>query len=353
LRCTLGGVFCSLFIMSNHYKSAGVDIEGGDQFADWIGEQQSRFQSWKEHVVPQSGGYASIFRFQFPEYNKPCLVSSTDGVGTKLKLVSKPEHNITIAQDLVGMCVNDLVCVGAKPLYFLDYYATGKLNQDHARFFLQGLYQALKVCECDLVGGETAEMPSVYHGEDFDCAGFVTGVVDEDHILGKGKVKVGDSIYALGSSGVHSNGFSLLRKIFAEDLDQWREQLLTPTRLYEPFARAARKQNIKIHGYAHITGGGMTNLPRILPPNTIANLKLWEFPEIFKEVLERSSMSTQEILSVLNCGVGMVIVAPQSEETKINQLAQELDIPFFKLGQLDENTTHRDPIVQIGEMKFL
>lgn len=339
--------------MSNHYKSAGVDIEGGDQFADWIGEQQSQFQSWKKHVVPQTGGYASIFRFQFPEYNKPCLVSSTDGVGTKLKLVTKPEHNITIAQDLVGMCVNDLVCVGAKPLYFLDYYATGKLNQEHARFFLQGLYQALKQCECDLVGGETAEMPSVYHGEDFDCAGFVTGVVDEDHILGKTKVKIGDAICALGSSGVHSNGFSLLRKIFAEDLDQWRDQLLKPTRLYEPFARAARVRNLKIHGYAHITGGGITNLPRILPMNTVARLQLWNFPEIFKEVQKRSGMSTQEILTVLNCGIGMVVVAPQTELHQIKQLATEMEIPFHELGHVEQGSVSGDPYVQIGEMKFL
>lgn len=343
--------------MSNHYKSAGVDIEGGDQFADWIGQQQSKYQFWKKHVVPQTEGYGSIFRFNFPEYNKPCLVSSTDGVGTKLKLINKPEQNVGIAQDLVAMCVNDLVCVGAKPLYFLDYYATGKLDQAQARYFLQGLYEALNLCQCDLVGGETAEMPSVYHDGDFDCAGFVTGVVDEDHILGKAKVQVGDMIFGLGSSGVHSNGFSLLRKIFAEDLDQWRDRLLTPTRLYEPFARNAREKKIQVHGYSHITGGGVTNIPRILPQGTVAAMNLWAIPDVFKEVQKRSGMNTSELLTVLNCGVGMVVVAPSSEAASLKTLASEMKIEFYELGQVQaQSKTDAHPMVKIrhqgDEMSF-
>ncbi|MFN7905868.1 MAG: phosphoribosylformylglycinamidine cyclo-ligase [Pseudobdellovibrionaceae bacterium] len=344
--------------MSNHYKSAGVDIENGDQFAEWIGEQQGKYQFWKKHLIPQTEGYGSIFRFQFPEYNKPCLVSSTDGVGTKLKLIQKPEHNITIAQDLVAMCVNDLVCVGAKPLYFLDYYATGKLDQNAARFFLQGLYEALRLCECDLVGGETAEMPSVYHGEDFDCAGFVTGVVNEDQILGKTKVQVGDSIFGLGSSGVHSNGFSLLRRIFEKDVDDWREKLLIPTRLYEPFARLARKKKIQIHGYAHITGGGVTNIPRILPARTFASMKLWQIPDIFLEVQKRSGMSTKELLTVLNCGIGMVVIAPASQKSEIQALAQEMAIEFYELGRVEAKLKEHsgqetvEETVRIDEMSF-
>ncbi len=343
--------------MSNHYKSAGVDIEGGDQFADWIGQQQSKYQFWKKFVVPQTEGYGSIFRFHFPEYSKPCLVSSTDGVGTKLKLIVQPEQNIGIAQDLVAMCINDLVCVGAKPLYFLDYYATGKLDQTQARFFLQGLYEALSVCQCDLVGGETAEMPSVYHDGDFDCAGFVTGVVDEDHILGKTKVKVGDRIIGLGSSGVHSNGFSLLRKIFSKDIDQWRDRLLTPTRLYEPFARSAREKKIQVHGYAHITGGGVTNIPRILPQGTVASMNLWVFPEIFQEVQRRSGMSTSEILTVLNCGVGLVVIAPSMQVDSLKLLASEMKIDFYDLGQVESAPSSAVPPSvlirhQDGEMRF-
>ena len=342
--------------MSNHYKSAGVDIEGGDQFADWIGQQQSKYQFWKKHVVPQTEGYGSIFRFNFPEYNKPCLVSSTDGVGTKLKLITQPEQNIGIAQDLVAMCVNDLVCVGAKPLYFLDYYATGKLDQAQARYFLQGLYEALNLCQCDLVGGETAEMPSVYHDGDFDCAGFVTGVVDEDHILGKTKVQVGDLIFGLGSSGVHSNGFSLLRKVFAEDIAQWRDRLLTPTRLYEPFARAAREKKILVHGYSHITGGGVTNIPRILPAGAEAVMKLWSIPDVFLEVQRRSAMATAELLTVLNCGVGMVVVAPASEASALQKLANEMKIEFYELGRVEAGKANANPAVRIrhlnDEMSF-
>ena len=206
--------------MSAHYKKAGVDNEAGDALIDWLQADRSEVPH-KNRIVEGIGGFASLFRIDFPEMKKPCLITCTDGVGTKVKLAAHFERYEGIGQDLVGMCVNDLICTGGRPLLFLDYYATGKLDLKAAQSFLLGLKKACHEADCALVGGETAEMPGVYQEKDFDVAGFAVGIVDEDQRLGPQRVREGDAVIGVSSSGFHSNGYSLLRKVFAEDLALW------------------------------------------------------------------------------------------------------------------------------------
>ena len=332
------------------YKDAGVDIQAGDDLVDWLVEFNSRFRARPENIKTGIGGFASIYRLPFEKIHKPCLVSSTDGVGTKLKYAEIFNSYEEIAQDLVGMCVNDLVCTGATPLYFLDYFATGKLDKAKAQLFLKGLFKALYKCKCDLIGGETAEMPGVYAPGDFDCAGFVTGIVDEDHILGSHRVKVGDAILGLPSSGFHSNGFSLIRRAFERDFQDHRELLIEPTRLYAPVISEALEKGIQIHALAHITGGGVSNLPRILPRGTQAALESWEIPDPFREVQRRSGISDRELYQVLNCGIGMMVILPREEIEKFESLTFHEKSPLI-LGQIAAYEGG-EPRVALGGMVF-
>ena len=204
--------------MSMDYKQAGVDVAAGDALVDWLKSTNPKKFPHQDKIVSGIGGFAALFRADFSKMKEPCLVSCTDGVGTKVKLAAEFGRYREVAQDLVAMCVNDMVCCGAQPLFFLDYYATGKLQLDAAKDFLSGVRDACHESDCALIGGETAEMPGVYHEKDFDCAGFAVGVVDKPEALGPHRVKVGDRLLGLASSGFHSNGYSLLRKVFAEDL---------------------------------------------------------------------------------------------------------------------------------------
>jgi phosphoribosylformylglycinamidine cyclo-ligase len=316
------------------YKSSGVDVEAGDALVDWLQDSDSKVKfPHSERIVSGIGGFASLFRADFPKLKKPCLVTCTDGVGTKVKLASQYSKYEGIGQDLVAMCVNDLICTGGEPLMFLDYYATGKLDLVAAKAFLQSVRQACIDSDCALVGGETAEMPGVYHANDFDCAGFAVGVVDEEKTLGTHRVRSGDVVIGISSSGCHSNGFSLLRKVFEKDMDQWVSELLTPTALYVKVFKSLNTQ-VELHALAHITGGGIDNIPRVLPQNLTWKMKNWAWPKIFKEIQARTQMSDDKMLRTLNCGVGLVIVLPAAEASKAMAVIEKFGFQSFDLGEI-------------------
>lgn len=334
---------------SSQYQKAGVDVEAGDALVDWLQKSGNQKSIYSERILSGIGGFASVFNMQFPEIKKPCLVTCTDGVGTKVKLAAQFQKYEGIGQDLVAMCVNDLICTGGRPLMFLDYYATGKLDLKAAQAFLQSVKKACADSAMALVGGETAEMPGVYHEKDFDCAGFAVGIVDQDRTLGPDKVKVGDQLIGFASSGFHSNGYSLLRKVFSQDAEKFLMELMEPTRLYVNVMLELQKQNVEIHAAAHITGGGLDNLPRVLPKMTMAQLKNWTFPKVFQEVQKRTGMSHKEMLSTLNCGLGFVIVAPSQSAEKIKAIAQQCHHETWDLGFVVES--HGDPDWQMEGVK--
>lgn len=315
-----------------NYQSAGVNTQTGDEFVDWIQNDKTPMPHQK-NIVEGVGGFASLFRFQFPEMKKPCLVSCTDGVGTKVKLASHFNDYTGVGQDLVGMCVNDLICTGGRPLFFLDYYATGKLDLQNAKAFLKSVRKACDESDLALIGGETAEMPGVYHEKDFDCAGFAVGVVDEDQRWGAHKVKNKDHVFGIPSSGFHSNGYSLLRKVFEKDLDQWKDVLLTPTRLYVKMVQAIAKE-VDIHAASHMTGGGIENLPRVIPDGWTWNRKDWVWPDPFQEVQKRTGMSDEEMLTSLNCGIGFCLIADESQGDKIQKILKPFGLDLHDLGQV-------------------
>ncbi len=321
--------------MAINYKTAGVDTEAGDQLVEWLQSSDSHPQSQMPHaerIVSGIGGFASLFNIQFPEIKKPLLVTCTDGVGTKVKLASQFEDYSGVGQDLVAMCVNDLICTGGRPLMFLDYYATGKLEQKAAREFLASVRKACFDSDCALVGGETAEMPGVYHGKDFDCAGFAVGVVDADKTWGPHRVQEGDVLVGLSSSGFHSNGYSLLRKVFAEDLESHKNLLLTPTALYVKITQQIQKE-IDVHAGAHITGGGIENLPRVLPDHLgITIPQMWALPEIYQLVKARTGLSTFDLLKTLNCGIGFVYFVRADQAALTLEIAHKFGIKAQNLG---------------------
>ncbi|MBY0314672.1 MAG: phosphoribosylformylglycinamidine cyclo-ligase [Bdellovibrionales bacterium] len=325
------------------YKSAGVDIDKGDELVDWIQESSGKGPH-EDKMISGVGGFASIMKFDFPEMKEPCLVSSTDGVGTKLKVAVHFESYEGIGQDLVAMCVNDLACCGAKPLFFLDYYATGKLELSQAKPFLTGVRKACDIVGAQLVGGETAEMPGVYQNRDFDCAGFSVGVVDRKDILGSHKVQEGDVVIGISSSGFHSNGFSLLRKVFAEDMERWKKELLIPTALYTPLV--AKLIPLGIHALANITGSGMENIPRAFPKGLSLKLKDWTWPEPFMEVQRRTKLSKKGMLQTLNCGIGMVAILPAEKRKDVEAQIQAMNFKTYDLGFLEKG---EEPLIYPGE----
>jgi len=320
------------------YKDAGVDVEAGDQLVDWLAEeasaqQASKSQPHQARIVSGIGGFASLFRIDFPEMKKPCIVTCTDGVGTKVKLASQFQRYKGVGQDLVAMCVNDLICTGGSPLIFLDYYATGELKLAGAKEFLSGVREACHESNCALVGGETAEMPGVYHQGDFDCAGFAVGIVDQDQAWGPHRVQAGDQIVGVSSSGFHSNGYSLLRKVFEKDLDAWADQLLIPTALYVKLTEEV-KTKVSVHAAAHITGGGIENIPRVLPSHLKATLKEWEIPTPFLEVQKRTGLSRDELLKTLNSGLGFCFVVSPQDVDLVKQCIQKHGFKAMDVGEV-------------------
>jgi len=303
------------------YKDAGVDIDAGNALVDRIkGVAKS---TARPEVMGGLGGFGALCRI--PQgYNKPVLVSGTDGVGTKLRLAMDLKKHDTIGIDLVAMCVNDLVVAGAEPLFFLDYYATGALNVDTAADVVTGIGKGCELAGAALVGGETAEMPGMYEGEDYDLAGFCTGVVEEDEIIDGTKVKVGDTLIGLASSGPHSNGYSLIRKIIevrGADLNETingkplADALMEPTRIYVKSLLKLIKES-QVNALSHITGGGLLeNIPRVLPASAkaVIDLNSWELPAVFQWLQAQGNVETTEMYRTFNCGVGMVICVPAEE----------------------------------------
>lgn len=327
--------------MAIDYKAAGVDVDKGEALVDWLKSNQPKQSPHQDRLVSGIGGFAALFRASFPEMKSPVLVSCTDGVGTKVKLAAQYGGYQQVAQDLVAMCVNDLICSGAQPLFFLDYYASGRLDLESAQLFLSGVQKACLESNCALIGGETAEMPGVYQAADFDCAGFCVGVVDESHVLGSHRVQWGDRVVGVSSSGFHSNGFSLLRRVFESDLDDWADRLLTPTALYVQLARKLN-QLAGIRAYAHITGGGMDNLLRVVPQGTQLHLKTWQVPEMFLEVKKRGKMNWRSLLSTLNCGIGLAIYVAAEDEDQVHQIVNCEGFSSFSLGDVEAPTSNKD-----------
>ena len=314
------------------YRDAGVDIDAGNSLVECI--KPIVTQTFRPGVMTGLGGFGALFELPLDRYREPVLVSGTDGVGTKLKLALQLEKHDTIGIDLVAMCVNDIVVTGAEPLFFLDYYATGHLDVNVATEVIRGIARGCQLAGAALTGGETAEMPGMYAGGDYDLAGFSVGIVEKSRIIEPGKVKVGDVLLGLGSSGPHSNGYSLIRKILevsGADLQQpmgetsLGEALLAPTRIYvKPLL--ALHRNIDIHALAHITGGGLLeNLPRVLPQGTRAVIELnaWERPQLFRWLQEQGNIADAEMLRTFNCGIGMIVcVAATDAEQAQTQLEQ-------------------------------
>ena len=314
------------------YKDAGVDINAGNALVERIKPEVKRTS--RAEVIGGLGGFGALCAIP-SKYKEPILVSGTDGVGTKLRLAIDLKKHDTIGIDLVAMCVNDLVVQGAEPLFFLDYYATGKLDVDVAADVVKGIADGCVQSGCALVGGETAEMPGMYHAGDYDLAGFCVGVVEKSEIIDGSRVKNGDALIALGSSGPHSNGYSLVRKVIdvagvnpaTELLDNklLSEHLLAPTKIYVKSVLALIKQ-ADVHAIAHLTGGGFwENIPRVLPKNTKAVIdeKSWKWPSVFNWLQEKGNIDTYEMYRTFNCGVGMVIALPQEQvETALAILKQ-------------------------------
>lgn len=320
------------------YKSSGVDVEAGDALVDWLKESGAKTRSpHADRLVSGIGGFAALFRVGFPEMKKPCLVSSTDGVGTKIKLAAQFKMYEGVGQDLVAMCVNDLVCAGAQPLFFLDYYATGRLDLEAAKSFLTGVRHACHESGAALIGGETAEMPGVYHGDDFDAAGFAVGIVDEDKALGAHRVSIGDRVIGVSSSGFHSNGYSLLRKVFESEItagdEEWKAKLMTPTHLYASLILELAKAN-QVQAVANITGGGMENIPRVMPKGTVLPLVDWAWPDEFITVQDRAGLSRDEMLKTLNCGIGLALIVRPGDVTAVETAVRRHGFKAIPLGTL-------------------
>ncbi len=304
------------------YRDAGVDIDAGDELVERIKPLVKR--TLRKEVLAGIGGFGALVEIPLDRYRRPVLVSGTDGVGTKLRLAIDTGRHDTIGIDLVAMCANDVVVQGAEPLFFLDYYATGKLRIDIAEAVIRGIAEGCQQAGAALVGGETAEMPGMYHGDDYDLAGFCVGVVERDAIIDGSSIAPGDAVIGLASSGAHSNGYSLIRKLVSVAGASARTQLdgrplfdrlLTPTRIYvKPLLALAR--TVKVKGLAHITGGGLTdNIPRVLPDGCEALLqrKSWARDPLFEWLAATGRISNTEMYRTFNCGIGMVVVVAADE----------------------------------------
>ncbi|TGD71169.1 phosphoribosylformylglycinamidine cyclo-ligase [Mangrovimicrobium sediminis] len=324
------------------YRDAGVDIDAGNALVERIKGVSRR--TARPEVLGGLGGFGALCAIP-PGYREPILVSGTDGVGTKLRLAMDLGKHDTIGIDLVAMCVNDLVVAGAEPLFFLDYYATGALNVDTAAAVVEGIGHGCELAGCALVGGETAEMPGMYEGEDYDLAGFCVGVVEKSAIIDGSKVATGDVLLGIASSGPHSNGYSLVRKIIevsGADLSQpfaggtLGEALLAPTEIYvKPLLQLISELEVK--ALCHITGGGLLeNLPRVLPAGASAQIDTgsWDWPEVFQWLQAQGNVETREMYRTFNCGVGMVVcLAPEQAQRAIELLA-ESGLKAWQLGAI-------------------
>ena len=331
---------------SLNYKSAGVDIAAGNELVERIKPIAARTRT--AGVLAGLGGFGSLFELPLDRYQNPILVSGTDGVGTKLKLAIDLGIHNTVGIDLVAMCVNDIIVQGAEPLFFLDYFATGKLDVDTAAAVIEGIGKGCELAGAALVGGETAEMPGMYADGEYDLAGFCVGIVEKSKVLDGSKVKAGDKLIGIASSGPHSNGYSLIRKIIAHshsaltdafDGKTLGEALLEPTRIYVK-SLLSLLDKVPVHAFAHITGGGLTeNLPRVLPEGLNAHIDLasWEFPGIFNWLQEQGNVSQADMLTTFNCGIGMIVCVAAEDEKATLETLQSLGETVFVIGEIVES----------------
>ncbi len=330
------------------YADAGVDIDAGNSLVERIKPAAKRTN--RPGVMAGLGGFGALFDLKAAGYDDPILVAATDGVGTKLRIAIDTGQVDSIGIDLVAMCVNDLVCQGAEPLFFLDYFATGKLDVDIATRIIEGIAQGCKQSGCALVGGETAEMPGMYGAGDFDLAGFAVGALERGNTL-PNNVQHGDVLLGLASDGLHSNGFSLARKAVENSGLDWNGDspfssgslgaaMLAPTRLYVTQALAAIRAG-GVHGLAHITGGGLTeNLPRVLPEGLGCQVDLgaWQLPPVFRWLCQTAGITEAELLKTFNAGIGMVLVVEPGRADDITSLLQEAGEQVHMLGSVTAGT---------------
>jgi phosphoribosylformylglycinamidine cyclo-ligase len=328
------------------YRDAGVDIDAGDALVDRIKPLVKRTQ--RPEVLAGIGGFGALVELP-PGYKRPVLVSGTDGVGTKLRLAIDTGRHDTIGIDLVAMCANDVVVQGAEPLFFLDYYATGKLQVDVAEAVIRGIAEGCSQAGAALVGGETAEMPGMYHGEDYDLAGFCVGVVEKDAIIDGTKTQAGDAVIGLASSGAHSNGYSLIRKLVtlagANETTQLDgkslyDRLLAPTRIYVKSLLALTKK-VPVCGFAHITGGGLTdNIPRVLPEGleVVLERTSWHRDPLFDWLRTTARVDNAEMYRTFNCGIGMIAIVPANHADEAIRLLLDRGETASLIGEVRRGT---------------
>jgi phosphoribosylformylglycinamidine cyclo-ligase len=324
------------------YKDAGVDIDAGNALVDRIKGAVKRTK--RPEVMGGLGGFGALC--QLPTgYKEPLLVAGTDGVGTKLRLAIDLKRHDTVGIDLVAMCVNDLIVQGAEPLFFLDYYATGKLNVDVAADVVSGIADGCELSNCSLIGGETAEMPGMYDGDDYDMAGFCVGVVEKSKVIDGTKVASGNQLIALGSSGPHSNGYSLIRKVIdvsGADLNSDYEgkaladHLMAPTKIYVKSVLELLK-TVDVNALSHITGGGFwENIPRVLPEGAkaVINESSWQWPAVFNWLQTNGNIETHEMYRTFNCGVGMILVVDAADVDKSLEILKAAGENAWHIGEI-------------------
>jgi phosphoribosylformylglycinamidine cyclo-ligase len=329
------------------YKDAGVDIDAADKFVDSV--KNIIKPTLRPEVISNIGGFGGMFALNKQKYDNPVLVSSTDGVGTKLKIASMINKHDTIGIDLVAMCANDIIVQGAEPLFLLDYISIGKINHQILEDVLKGIAEGCKQAGCSLIGGETAEMPSFYEDGEYDVAGFVVGVVDMEKVIDGSSITVGDKIIGIGSSGIHSNGFSLVRKVFFDHLKMKPEEyvdelgctvgeeLIKPTKIYVKTVLNIMR-DFQINGIAHITGGGLLdNVVRVLPKECRANINMgsWDILPIFEYMKNKGNVDDEEMLRTFNNGIGMVLVVPEADAEEIMLRLKGLNAKAYIIGEIE------------------
>lgn len=325
------------------YRDAGVDINAGDSLVEKIKPFAKR--TMRPEVLGDLGGFGALVEIS-QKYRQPVLVSGTDGVGTKLKLAFEWDQHDTVGIDLVAMSVNDILVQGAEPLFFLDYFACGKLNVERAATVIKGIATGCEQSRCALIGGETAEMPGMYPDGEYDLAGFAVGVVEKEQVINGRNIVAGDIVLGLASNGIHSNGYSLVRKIIERaqpELDAefengktLRQAIIAPTRLYVKPVLAALKQ-FTIKGMAHITGGGISeNIPRILPDNTVASIdaQSWPLPKLFQWLQQAGQVDIQEMYRTFNCGIGMVVIVDAADAVVVQHFLQQQGETVYQIGTI-------------------
>ncbi|MFT5502737.1 MAG: phosphoribosylformylglycinamidine cyclo-ligase [Gammaproteobacteria bacterium] len=331
--------------VSLSYRDAGVDIDAGNELVNRI--KPAIKSTHRPGCIGSIGGFGGLFELPLDRYTNPLLVSGTDGVGTKLKLAIDQSRFDGIGIDLVAMCANDIAVLGAEALFFLDYYATGQLQLDQAEQVINGIAEGCRLAGCALIGGETAEMPGIYSGNDFDLAGFCVGIVEKSSVIDGSLVSHGDAIIAIASSGPHSNGYSLIRKVIETDKTDLNQKigavslsdaLLEPTRIYVKNLLSLRKTTT-VKAIAHITGGGLLeNIPRALPENCLANLELnsWTLPVVFQWLQKAGHIRQEEMFRTFNCGVGMILIVDQQEVPQCLETLSDLGETAWKIGTVEK-----------------